>query len=261
MSWIVAPADDAGHRELAGGLDDVVAAVDDDRGRYVDLPQPGPRVVPAEGGDGLGDRPRARCDRNSASAHSSMSRGSRSRARAAAREACTAVRDRATVRSPSIVAPIPVKNARSGSVIWNRSVVAQSTRPPDLVAVLAPDPLRHDRAHRVAGDDHLLEPEHLDQGAHVVRAVDQRELLRADPLPVPAQVERDHAEPSRQRLDRRKPGQQPGAAERVQQHDGGGLGCRTRGVGDVRRPAARQLDHPALRNARVRQVDLATQPA
>ena len=71
-------------------------------------------------------------DRSSASAHSSMSRGSRSRARAAAREACTAVRDRATVRSPSIVAPIPVKNARSGSVIWNRSVVAQSTRPPTL---------------------------------------------------------------------------------------------------------------------------------
>ena len=31
-----------------------------------------------------------------------------------------------------MVAPIPVKNARSGSVIWNRSVVAQSTRPPTL---------------------------------------------------------------------------------------------------------------------------------
>ena len=68
-------------------------------------------------------------DLSSASAHSSMSRGSRSRARAAAREACTAVRDRATVRSPSIVAPIAVKNARSATVSWNRSVVAHSTSP------------------------------------------------------------------------------------------------------------------------------------
>ena len=58
---------------------------------------------------------------------------------------------------------------------------------------------------------------------HVVRAVDQRELLALDALPVPAQVEGDHPEPPRQRLDRRVPGQQPGAAQRVQQHDRGRL--------------------------------------
>ena len=88
-----------------------------------------------------------------------------------------------TVRSPSMVAPIAVKNARSASVIWNRSVVAHSTRPATWSRVLAPDPLGHDRAHRVAGDQHLLEPEHVDERAHVVGAVDQREVLALDPRP------------------------------------------------------------------------------
>ena len=140
--------------------------------------QPGPRVVPAERGDGLGDRPRARCERSSASAHSSMSRGSRSRARRGrARGVHRGPRARATVRSPSIVAPIPVKKTRSGERHLEPVGGRAEHQAADLVAVLAPHPLGHDRAHRVAGDDHLLELEHVDQGADVVRAVGQRELL------------------------------------------------------------------------------------
>ena len=48
--------------------------------------------------------------------------------------ACTAVRERETVRSPSIAAPCGVKKNRSARFIWNRSVVAQSTSPPILSA-------------------------------------------------------------------------------------------------------------------------------
>ena len=58
-----------------------------------------------------------------------MSRGSMSRAVAATLDACTAVRECDTVRSPSIAAPIEVKKNRSPRFIWNRSVVAHRTSP------------------------------------------------------------------------------------------------------------------------------------
>ena len=180
--------------------------------------------MPAEGGDRLADRPRlVRAELGERPLLDV--RGARGPAPGRPRaDACTAVRDRETVREPEHRAPIPVKNARSGERRSEPVRGRAEHQPADLVAVLAPDPLGDDRAHRVAGDDHVLELEHVDQRGHVVRAVDQRELLGLDAAPVPALVQRDHPEPSRQRLDRREPGQQPGAAQRVQQHDRGGVG-------------------------------------
>ena len=73
----------------------------------------------------------------------------------------------------------------------------------DRVRVLAPDALRHDRAHRVAADDRVAQAEHLDHGGDVVGAVGERELLGLDAAPVPALVQRHDPEAARQRLDRR----------------------------------------------------------
>ena len=80
-----------------------------------------------------------------------------------------------------------------------------------------------------------------------------------DAVAVPALVEGDDAEAPRERLDRGEPGEQPGAAQRVQQHDGRGVRRRARGVGHVGRAAAGELDHPARGDPGLRDVDPAPQ--
>ena len=213
--------DGAGQRRAGGRAGCTWSlSVDDDGGGHVDRPSQGrewcrPSAASAwptahgRGGAELARAPTPGCRSGSRSSARRRPRGRRA-PRCARRD---------DAAGASIVAPIAVKKSRSGSVHLEPVGGRAEHQAADLVGVLAPDPLRHDRAHRVAGDDHLVEAEHVDQRAHVVGAVDQRELLASDPTPVPAQVERDHPEPSRQRLDRREPGQQPGAAQRVQQHD------------------------------------------
>ncbi len=131
--------------------------------------------------------------------------------------------------------------------------------PLDLVGVLPPDALRDHAAHGVARHDHVLEVELVDEGGHVVGAVVERELLRGDALAVPPLVEGDHAIAARQLLDRGEPGEESGAAQGVQQHDRGGAGVGSRGVGDVRRAAAGELDDVTRRNPDERQVDAVAQ--
>ena len=139
-------------------------------------------------------------------------------------------------RVASIAEPMPVKNSRSQKLIWNRSVVAASTRPSTRSGAGARP--AGPRSSPSSSRRHCpLDAEHVQQGDHVVGAVDQRELLALDALAVPAQVQGDHAVAPRERLDRREPRQQSGAAQRVQQHDRRRLRVRAGRVGDVRRPA------------------------
>ena len=63
----------------------------------------------------------------------------------------------------------------------------------DAVRMLSPGALRDDPAHRVAGDDRLLQVERRDDGGNVVGAVGDREPVRHDAAPVPALVEHDDA--------------------------------------------------------------------
>ena len=121
-----------------------------------------------------------------------MSVGSRSSASAARAAERTAVRERESPRVPSIadlhaLVEDPLGRRRPEAVGGR----AQH-QPGDPVGVLAPDPLGDDRAHRVAGDDRLLDAEHVEQRGGVVGAVVERELLGLDAAAVPALVEGDH---------------------------------------------------------------------
>jgi len=116
----------------------------------------------------------------------------------------------------------------------------------DRVGVLAPEPLRDDRAHREAGHDRLHEAELVDHGGGVVGAVGDQEALRGDPAAVPALVEGDHPVALVERRQRREPGQQAGAADGVQEYDGGRVGRRAGQVGEPGPAAAGELQPAAL---------------
>ena len=136
------------------GRDDVVVGDDDDRGRHVDPAEPRAASGAGRGRRAPGRPPTGWCSRNSRErplldvGRLEVERRRRPRARRA--PPC------ATGRSPRGAehgAPMPVKNSRSARRHLEPVGGRAQHQALDLVAVLAPDPLGDDRAHRVAGDD------------------------------------------------------------------------------------------------------------
>ena len=247
------PGDPPGHVELTAGRHDLVVVGDHHRGGDVDLREPRPRVVTAEGRDRLADRPWAGAaelpHRPVVEVGVEVQRLREDPGRAHRR---TRSRHLAGAHHRQLQAGVehPLRRTRPEAV--GGRAEHQASRPG---GVLAPEALGDDRAHRVARDDRLVDAEHVEQGSGVVGAVVERELVGLDAATVPALVEGDHPEPLGQGPDRGVPREQPGAAERVQQQDRGGVGPRARSVGDVGRSAPRQLQHPAVRDRCPGQVE------
>ena len=121
----------------------------------------------------------------------------------------------------------------------------------DDVRVLSPDPLRDHRAHRVARDDRPVELELGDHGGDVVGAVVQGEVLRDDAAPVPPLVEDDDAVVLGELVHGGEPGEHPGAADGVQQHERRGI-RRAGQLGEPGAAAAGEVQPAALGDLHVR---------
>jgi hypothetical protein len=134
---------------------------------------------------------------------------------------------------------------RGGPFPWRSGDVAccrTEDEPRYELGVAAPQQLRDEPSHRVTHRDQPFDAELRGHGGDVVGAVLQPEVRGPEAIPVPAQVEHDHAVAGPERFDDPAPVQLRRESHPVQQDERVGAG-RARSVLDDRAPATREVQH------------------
>ena len=216
--------------------------------------EPRGRVVAAERGDRLGDRPRAGAAPLLEGPLGQVELGHVQRlgGRPGGAAYGPRLRERPQRAHADLHAGVEDRLAAVGAEVVGGG---REDEPADEIGVLAPDALGDHRAHRVAGDDRVLETELGDHRRDVVGAVVQREALGDDAAAVPALVEDDDPVALRELVHHREPGEHPGAADRVQQHDRRGAG-RAGQLGEPGASTPGQLQPAALGDLDVGERDV-----